>query len=270
MTDIAYYENEDNHGNYQYTSLKQIIDNLLMEATEEDSFIKNTKRFNLVKHAKEAIRNINATVGNEILAFEITVPLSCVVVLPPDFVNYVRVSKVLRDNDGNYHLEPLDINYNIQTAIGYLQDHEAELLFDSDGYILTADSKNAYAQPFKSYNIPSIHSSKTFLLNNLSKNGEFTIDKRRGTLLVNSDLADTEIVIEYLSDGLKSDEDEITVHKNLVETIENWIYYAAIERKRNVPMNEKQRSLSRYKATLHKAKIKLKDITPLRIERTII
>src|SRR5690606_15052824 len=103
----------------------------------------------------------------------------------------------------------------------------------------------------------------------LSQWGEFTIDQRRGKILFSSDLSDTEVVIEYVSDGVQADESEITVHKYLKQTIENWVYYACIERKRNVPANEKQRALMRYKTTLHQAKVALSDFDMLRISRAM-
>lgn len=257
MTDLEYYSDEDLHGESQYVRLTEIIDAMEMEAAENDSYLKGTSRYNLIRHAKNAIREVNKSAAGNILAFEITVPTNLVVTLPPDYVNYVRVSLVEQDVvNGGYHLVPLDINYNINIAIGYLQDHEANLLFDENGFVLNADSSNAYSKPYKKYPLLPLcaPNRKSSDLTKFSKNGEFVIDQNRGKILFGSEFSDKDVVIEYISDGLNGQDDKIKVHKFLQETVENWVYFASIERKRNVPRNEKNEALQRYKAALHKGK----------------
>ena len=266
-----YYENEELHGGYQYVSLKTIIDNTLLEAEDDDSYIKNVKRSRIVNYAKQAIRLVTRQAANEVFAVEVTVPTSLSWILPQDYVNYVRISIVVTDpNTGSLRLYPLDVNQNINIATGYLQDDAGELLFDDAGQILTADSSNGYARPYKRYAFsedyqPTLDTSK------LSKFGEFVIDEKRGMILFSSDLSEQEVVIEYVSDGLQAElsEDEIKIHKYLRDTVENWIYYSCIERKRNVPANEKQRALLRYKTTLHQAKLALADFNLLQISRVL-
>ncbi len=266
-----YYENEELHGGYQYVSLKTIIDNTLLEAEDDDSYIKNVKRSRIVNYAKQAIRLVTRQAANEVFAVEVTVPTSLSWILPQDYVNYVRISIVVTDpNTGSLRLYPLDVNQNINIATGYLQDDAGELLFDDAGQILTADSSNGYARPYKRYAFsedyqPTLDTSK------LSKFGEFVIDEKRGMILFSSDLSEQEVVIEYVSDGLQAElsEDEIKIHKYLRDTVENWIYYSCIERKRNVPANEKQRALLRYKTTLHQAKIARADFNLLQISRVL-
>ncbi|MDR2223564.1 MAG: hypothetical protein LBE34_12670 [Flavobacteriaceae bacterium] len=261
MTDQEFILNKEEHGAYQYVSLKEVIDNMLLEGFDDDSYLKNTSRYRLLQYAKQGIRKLTRNVASDILAFEITVPDNLVVVLPREYVNWVRVSIVVVDpvTNGNM-LQPLNENRNIQTAIGYLQDHKGDILFDNKGMILKSDSSNAYANGYKRYKVSDIGScgpGRFIDTSKVSKYGEFVIDERKGVMLFSSDLMDKEVVIEYVSDGLqgKLTDEEITIHKDLQETLENWIYYSCIERRRNVPANEKQRALLRYKTTLHDAKI---------------
>jgi hypothetical protein len=269
QTPLQYYENEDNYGGYQYVPISVIIDSMLLETQDDDSFLKGTKRSKIVYHAREGLRNLSMDVANDVLAFEITVPDSLYWALPQDYVNYVRISIVNLDSDGGYRLYPLDINYNIHAAIGYLQDNDANLLFDDNGYILKADSTNAIAKPYKRFsvynygNMPSLNASK------LSKHGEFTIDERRGLIMFSSDLADKNVVIEYVSDGLQNElwEQSITVHKYLRKALEDHIYYECIARKRNVPFNEKYRANQKYKSSRHRAVLARADFDMLKISR---
>lgn len=270
-TPQEYYEDETLHGNYQYVSLKTIIDNMLLEADDDDSYIKNVKRSRIINYAKQAIREVTRQASNEVLSIEVTVPTSLSWTLPQDYVNYSRISIVVPDLvTGSLRLYPLDINRNINKAIGYLQDDNADLLFDDLGNILTADSSNGYARPYKRYSFcdsyqPTLDTSK------LSKFGEFTIDEKKSKILFSSDLSEKEVVIEYVSDGLQAElnEEEIKIHKYLRLTVEEWIYYSCIERKRGVPANEKNRSLNSYLSKLHKAKLAMADFNLLQISRVL-
>lgn len=271
QTPEDYYSEPENFGASQYVSLKDVIDSMLLEAQDDDSFIKNVRRAKLIKLSKDAIRLVNRQASNKIFAIEVTVPDTLFFPIPQDYLNYARVSVVVTDRTSNsFRLQPLDVNYGINTATGYLQDNDGDLLFDQDGNILTSDSSNGYARPYKTYQFssgyqPMVNASK------FSKYGEFKPDTERGQFLFSSDLMDKEIVIEYISDGLPLGvaEDEILIHKFLRETIENWVYFGCIERSRNVPANEKQRALNRFKTTLHQSKMAMADLDILRIARSM-
>ncbi|MEN9655116.1 MAG: Cellulophaga phage phi19:3 [Bacteroidota bacterium] len=271
QTQEQYYQDSNNHGQYQYVSLKDIVDNMLLEASEEDSYLKNVKRSKIINHARQAIRTVTRQVSTKILCVEVTVPSTLFWVLPQDYVHYKRISVVVLDQSTNsLRLKALNINENISTATGYLQDNNADLLFDSNGDILTADSSNGYNLPYKTYSFstsfrPNQDASK------LSKYGEFVIDEERNCILFDSGLRDQEIVIEYVSDGLQADlrEQEIKVHKYLRDYIQDWVYFACIERKRNVPANERQRALQRWKTTLHQAKLATANFDLLEIARAL-
>lgn len=260
QTPEQYYENESLHGGYQYESLKNIIDVMMVRATDDDDLLKNTKRSRMLLHAKEGIQKLSQDTANDVLAIELTVPESGYLILPQDYVNWVRVSVVEVDQDtGGYHLMPLDINRNISVARGYLQDHNGEILFDDDGYILEADASNAYARPYRRYCFSQSFYGKQPELDTsrLSRHGMFNIDERGGRITFSSNLAEKEVVIEYVSDGLQGQlsESQVTIHKHCVEALKNWIYYACIETKRNVPQSRIVEALRRYKTTEHQAKI---------------
>ena len=254
QTPLEYYSDETLHGNYQYVTLKDIIDSLEIEAQDDDSFLKNTKRSKMLLFCKLAIKLVNRQASGDFISIEFDVPDDLVFTLPQDYVHYKKVSEArVSDNIIGYELFELDISNRTNIATGYLQDNNAKILFDANGAILTADTTNVYNKPFNSY-LP------TQSLNNLPKtavNGEFVIDERRGKIIFESKFAGKHIVLQYVSDGLQANltESEITVHKYLEETIRDFVYYKCIEGKRNVPMNEKQRALLRHKTTLHQAKL---------------
>lgn len=273
VTPEQYYEgDESQHGDYQYVSLKEIIDGLQIQALDNDSMLKGTKRFSMLFHAKMLIKEVHKKAANEILAIEFTVPNNLVFTLPQDYVDYVRLSLVERDlSDGSLRLKPLDFNNNINIATGYLQDNNYQIIFDEDGQIITVDSSNAYAHPYKKYSFGEAGGQSRLDTSKLSQHGEFTIDNKRGKILFSSELSEREVVLEYASDGLQANlrEEMITVHKHLEQTLRDGIYYRCIELKRTVSASEKERARRAYKGSLHQSKLDLAGFDIFKIDRTM-
>lgn len=257
-TPEQYHSNKLSHGSYQFSTLKEIIDGMLMGKLESDSYIKNTHRSILIYHGKMGIKEMTRSISGATLAIEMTVGEDSCIVLPQDFVSCVSVSAVV-DSEGTRKLCPLDRNQNINTATGILQDNNAKILFDENGFILTADASNAYNMPFKSYEFISGYNGGNSFTDgsNFSVNGEYKVDEENGKLVLDARLIDKEIVLQYKSDGLQWEsfnEGEIKVHKYLEQSLKDWIYYYCIEQRMTVPDREKRRALDRYKTTSFKAK----------------
>lgn len=276
-TPFAYHDNEANHGNYQYLTLKALINEFMIPLTIDDNhLLKNTKRSVILTHAKSGIRELNQKVLNDNRTMEITVPETLYFALPHDYVKWRRVSVVVEDTTtGSLRLQPLNVNTNINVADGYLQDNDAEILFDEDGYIVLSDASNVYNQPYKKYAFtesycgggnPNLNTSIH------SRYGEFKIDERNGKIVFSSDLADNEIVLEYRSDGLSYDtygEDEIKIHKDAVQCLKDWISYKCLEFKGSVNRTDKYSALQRFKTTRHEAKLDRMDFNLLQLNRVM-
>ncbi len=267
QTPEEYYSDEANYGSYQYETLNKVIDEMLVKAMDDDSYLKNTKRSLMVLVAKDGIAKLTQDVPGEELAIVRTVGEQLYFPLPQNYVSYSWVSVIV---DGK--LMPININTNMNTGTGYLQDNDAELLFDEDGRILTSDGDNVFGKAYQKYafcdNFRGGFSEMDTSV--LSRYGEAVVDERRGMIAFSSDLMDKDVVLKYKSDGLqweKLDETKITIHKQLLEPLRDWIYYACLSYKRNVPQSEKERALRRYKTTAHNAMIKRSNIDLLEISR---
>lgn len=256
-TPQEYYNSESSHGSYQFVPLKEVIDGLLLESKfDPDNFLKNTDRALLLYHAKMGIKELTKSTSKSTLMIEMTVGNNSCIVMPQDYVDYVRISVVVVDAfTGGRRLEVLDVNTNINSATGYLQDNTAQILFDEDGNIITADASNAYNIPYRKYEfVPTISGNATQDTSKLCSYGEFSIDENRGKIIFSSNLIDKEVVIEYESDGLQWEsfgEGDIKVHKYIEVALKDWIYYECIAKRQTVPSNEKQRALNRYKTSRH-------------------
>ncbi len=246
ITDQEYHDDESNWGNYAYVTLKEVIDELLMETIDGDNLLAGTKRSLLLLRAKNGIQELSREVKKTILMFEMEIGPKLYIPLPKDYMDWVRVSVL----DSDFKMHPLSLNLSMNTVAGYLQNQDFELLFDDDGCVLTADSGNVYNKPYNRYEVCPGEGA--------GDNGQFIIDKARGTIVFSSNLEEKNIVMEYISDGMNiSDcsETEVRIHKDLKQVLIAYVYYYAIHRRKNVRLQDKRDALQRYKALLHEAKL---------------
>ena len=100
-TQQAYYQGND-HGNYQFTSLTDIINQFMAVYVGEDKIISKAKRLDVAFHAQRALAELSFDTFKSVKAQEITLPPSLQMTLPHDYVNYTKVSWV--DSAGIKHL----------------------------------------------------------------------------------------------------------------------------------------------------------------------
>jgi len=100
-TQQAYYQGND-HGNYQFTSLDDVINQFIVAYVGEDKTISKVKRVDVAFHAQRALQELSFDTLKSTKAQEITLPPSLQMTLPQDYVNYTKVSWV--DSSGIKHL----------------------------------------------------------------------------------------------------------------------------------------------------------------------
>jgi hypothetical protein len=271
QTPFQYYNDTANWGEYQFTTLREIVNFMELESQDDDSLLKNTKRSKFLANAKQGIRLLSRSVANKVLSFQIQVPTTLYWALPQDYVGYVRISRFVDDTEtGSVRLQPLDINNNIPTAVDYLQDHKYELLFDSEGNILQSEGMNAINKPYVKVRFTEQGGQSMTDTSKWSKYGEVKFDEERGIIVFSSDLSDQFVLIEYVSDGLENElkGEEVKVHKDLVHALQDYIFWQCIARKKTPTLGEKKLAentwlASRHKAVLTRANIDLQSIMKL-------
>jgi hypothetical protein len=98
ISQYQYYENggqspeSANWGSYQYVSLHDIVNNFMLMYAGNHSLVNNEERYKILFHAKRAIQELNYDAFKEIKILELQVSDTLKYVLPPDYVNWVRVS----------------------------------------------------------------------------------------------------------------------------------------------------------------------------------
>ena len=101
VTPQEYYDGNE-FGNYQFTSLDNIINQFMVVYVGEDKIIPKAKRVDVAFHAQRALAELSFDTLKSCKAQEITLPPSLQMTLPQDYINYTKISWV--DSAGIKHL----------------------------------------------------------------------------------------------------------------------------------------------------------------------
>lgn len=211
----VYYENEGNHGNFQYETLENMVNNYTQNFTGDSSVLGIVPRRQVLFWMKKGIQQFTFDALKEVKAVELELGEDLSIIMPPDYVQYVRISW-LDKQTGQFR--PMSENRRMAIATAYLQDHEAKILFDDQGNILEGTSASELIHSNQSNNGVNDYclcdDQKWSLDTTKNGNGDFNIDKRAGKIRFSSDNAERIIILEYISDGLEySNESDIKVNK---------------------------------------------------------
>ena len=148
-TQQSYYQGND-RGNYQFTSLDDVISQFMVAYVGEDKIISKIKRTDVAFHAQRAMQELSFDTFKSTKAQEITVPASLQMILPHDYVNYTKISWV--DSAGIKHLlYPTDKTSN---PFSPQQDSLGNYTFASDHPVLiNADFESAFVDPWFSNDV---------------------------------------------------------------------------------------------------------------------
>ena len=85
---------EKNYGGYEYITLNDAIDNFMVGYVGDGKIIQKCKKSDVLFFAKRSLQEFSYDTLKSVHSQELTVPASLSVVLPQDYVNYVRVSRI--------------------------------------------------------------------------------------------------------------------------------------------------------------------------------
>ena len=99
-THQQYYQGND-YGNYQFTSLDDVITQFQIAYVGEDKIISKVKRTDIAFHAQRALQELSFDTFKSTKSYQIDIPASLTMKLPHDYVNYTKLSWV--DSAGIKH-----------------------------------------------------------------------------------------------------------------------------------------------------------------------
>ena len=281
----TYYNaaNSANYGDYQFVTLENIIHAFMYIYVGESKIISKASRTDVQFHAMRAIQELSYDVLKSFKSQEIEVPNTLSMILPQDYVNYIKLVRV--GSDGiEYNLYPArktsdpfaisqDADGNYQFTDTDNADGDGDATTGGDD--LTEQTPSNTSENFQdvtpvNYQLYDINYSSDIEISTEGRrygldpqytqiNGSFFIDQLRGLIKFGAALAGKTVTLHYVSDGLGTDA-EMVVHKFCEEAVYKHIAYGILSTRSNIP----EYIVARYKkerfAETRKAKIRLSNI----------
>ena len=264
QTQKSYYEGSS-FGTYQFTSLQNVIDQFIIAYVGEGKIIPKTNRIDIAFHAQRALQELSFDTFKSTKAQEIEIPATLQMVLPQDYVNYVKLS--WSDSAGIEHVLYPAIKTSNPTAI--TQDADGVYQFTSNDLTTTdSDTWTAYKSQTPNEN-ENDYTDGTYDLMvserygidpaHAQANGSFYIDELAGKIHFSSFLSGKTITLKYISDSLGTDA-EMQVHKFAEEAMYKCIAHAVLATRKDMPEYLVARFKKEKRAAIRTAKLRLSNI----------
>ena len=273
---------EENYGSYSYITINDIVDNFMVGYVGDGKLIQTCKKSDVVFHVKRGMQEFSYDTLKSIKSQELSIPPSLAVILPQDYVNYVRISSI--DRLGVKRIIYPANNLTISPYEMPLQDSAGQPTQDNFGANLGGTSiteerwKNANdSQLTGVFNNDNLNAFFAFMQDGYGYgmgqygrrygldpattqiNGWFNMNEREGRVAFSSNLLDRLIVLEYISDGLAYDLDS-RVPKMAEDAMYAHLLYSILSTRSGTPEGVVQRFKRDRSAKLRNAKIRLSNI----------
>ena len=273
---------EENYGSYSYITINDIVDNFMVGYVGDGKLIQTCKKSDVVFHVKRGMQEFSYDTLKSIKSQELSIPPSLAVILPQDYVNYVRISSI--DRLGVKRIIYPANNLTISPYEMPLQDSAGQPTQDNFGANLGGTSiteerwKNANdSQLTGVFNNDNLNAFFAFMQDGYGYgmgqygrrygldpattqiNGWFNMNEREGRIAFSSNLLDRLIVLEYISDGLAYDLDS-RVPKMAEDAMYAHLLYSILSTRAATPEGVVQRFKRDRSAKLRNAKIRLSNI----------
>jgi len=268
-TQQSYYQGSD-FGNYQFTSLHNIIDQFIIAYVGEQKVIPKISRTDVAFHAQRALQELSFDTFKSTKSQEIVIPPSLTMVLPQDYVNYVKITYT--DNAGIEHIVyPVSKTSN---PFKIVQDANKDYTFNADGSLAEASESTTW-EKYKVHTTNETNNSSDQYDDGLydlnvgqrygldpqyaQTNGSFYIDELKGKIHFSSSFSGVTVTLKYISDSLGTD-DEMQVHKFAEEAMYKSIAHAILSTSANVQEYIVRRFKKERFAAIRTAKLRLSNI----------
>ena len=272
---------EDNYGSYEYIKLTDAIDNFMVGYVGDGKLIQTAKKSDILFFAKRSLQEFSYDTLKSIHSQELNIPASLSIILPQDYVNYVRVSFI--DQLGVKRIiypannltiapfgTPIQDQAGVPTQDNFGENIEGTSLTEerwkrANDNLINGNFANNFNEIEEYRNAYGLDGSWNWgrqygLEPQLSQtNGWFNMNEREGKMSFSSNLAGKMIVLEYISDGLAYDSDT-KVPKLAEDALYASILYSIISTRSGQQEYLVQRLQKDKRAKLRNAKIRLSNI----------
>lgn len=268
---------DENYGDYQFISIKDLINNFMVAYVGQDKLITKVKRTDVAYWAQRAIQEFSFDLLPQTKSIEIEIPPGLYMVMPQDFVSYTKLA--WSDENGIERIIYRTDKTSNPEAI--LQDSDFDYTFSESGELLKAQS----SETLRKFKKESLTDRGYWDINNnpdlmalyayggrygispqeAQGNGVFYLDNEDGVIRFSSDLRGKVITLKYVSDGLGTEED-MNIHKYAMDAVEKYIAYSVLSTRSNiqeyvVARFKKESSAARRNAKIRLSKLNLEQLS---------
>lgn len=279
----AYYSETGIPGDYRFIELDDIIKSFSATYVGEGKICEDVNSSDIVFHAIRGLQELSYDTLNSTKEWEIEVPPSLTLVMPLDYVNYVKLS--WSDSNGVERLiYPASKTSNPSNIVEPVQEWGGFSTSGSSADITStgdSDTKTAYkavtaittetdtGEPIGGdggrYGIDPQYSQA---------NGSFYIDHKAGKFHFGSALAGKTLILKYISDGVVTSGNSIDLIKSIVpkfaeEAIYKHILYGVLLARKDTPGGLLAQVKKERFAETRKAKLRLSNIKPEEITQIL-
>jgi|TARA_R110000796_G_scaffold48633_2_gene116536 hypothetical protein len=219
-------------------SINQVVNDYMLTMGYDD-YSSNASEVVVRNFALRGIRELGFDMGLRLKASEISVDQTTgTVALPADFVGLLKLGVIGSDGLIYQFIENSNINLISTRGRDAIPNYSA---FDSEvyrNYISTGSQGGLYG------------------MGGGKGAGEYRINYDQNRIELSTSVGSTTVAIEYVADEALSESP--TVHKFAEEALRAYMYYKIVERKSNVPGNEKARARQEYYNERRKANSRMK------------
>jgi hypothetical protein len=291
-----YYRTGGDHGSYQYIPLSEIIDSFAATYVGKGKLCENVVLNDVTFHAIRGLQELSYDTIKSTKDWEVEIPSTLVLVMPLDYVNYVKLS--WSDSNGIERViyptsktsNPLNVSTDADAAVetwgGWETDTDGEGLNSPEPE--TSDTWDNYksqtASDIGSVDADNIDDEYGSLVGarygidpqHAQANGSFFIDESAGKFHFSSNISGKTVVLRYISDGIAATSNTsqaIDLTKSLVpklaeEAIYKHMLYGVLSARKDSPAGtlaqiKKERFAETRKAKLRLSNIKLEELTQI-------
>lgn len=230
-------------------TISQIVNDFML-GIDSDDYANNVSDVTVRNYALRGVREMGFDILKRIKSAQLTLGANNAVSLPVDFVDMLKIGTI--GSDGLFYVYGENKNMNLSNVTPI--DDSDSLLYGYDSYL------------FRNY-VYSTSNGRMYGLGGGFYSGEFRFDMENNRIILSSDSNVENIYMEYVADeALTADP---SVHVYAEEALRKYIYWSIVQKKANVPANEKERARRDYYNELRLANSRLKSFSKEEALKTI-
>jgi hypothetical protein len=287
----AYYNEGGSHGNYRVVELQEIIDSFNATYVGEGKLCEGVVLNDVTFHALRAMQELSYDTLRTTKDWEVKVPSTLVLVMPVDYVNYVKLA--WSDSNGIERIiyptsktsNPLNVSTSddpeVETWGGWDTGSPNMDLTGSETSDTNASYQSNTSSDIGSVDADNVDEEYGNLIGarfgidpqHAQINGSFFIDESAGKFHFSSNIAGKTVVLKYISDGVVTnaantaiDLQATHVPKLAEEAFYKHILYGVLLARKDSPAGllaqiKKERFAETRKAKLRLSNLKLEELT---------